>query len=180
MLKRFSTRMSIKFHVKNLYAIRLLSFEFHQIQRRKFFCLRRPLWIFMKLAKNWKSLFLEVKTGKSQKFSIFTHHWEIWWDFLDFWIFRAILADLWFFSIFWKIKRGDPSTPKNFSIQISLKFHVANPYAICIENFKFHQILRWNIFWHRRVPPLDFSGSTIKIFKSIWEPRYAKISSRVV
>ena len=53
---------------------------------------------------------------------------------------------------------------KKISNQISLKYHVTNPYAIKISNFEFHQIWQKN-FWHRRAPLRIFQkiGKKLKI-----------------
>ena len=69
--------------------------------------------------------------------------------------------------------------PKKNLTRILLKFHVTNPYAIRISNFEFHQIRRRKIFWHRRVPPLNFQkiGKKLKIL--IFEDKNIKISENV-
>ena len=43
---------------------------------------------------------------------------------------------------------------KKISSRILLKFYVANPHAIRILIFEFHQNRRQKFFWRRRVPPL--------------------------
>ena len=68
-------------------------------------------------------------------------------------------------SISWKTSKGPPFGKKNnFLSPILMKFKIWNPYGLGISHMKFEQNRWQKIFWHRRVPPLDFSRKFWKKF----------------
>ena len=61
------------------------------------------------------------------------------------------------------------SMSKKFLSPILMKFQIWNPYGLTILHIKFEWNRRRNFFWHRRVPPLDFSRNFSPIHKLIWK-----------
>ena len=53
---------------------------------------------------------------------------------------------------------------KIFLSPILMKFKIWNPYGLGISHMKFEQNRRQKNFWHRRVPPLEFSKKFWKKF----------------
>ena len=50
-----------------------------------------------------------------------------------------------------------PPLENFFLSPILMKLKILNPYGLGISHMKFERNLRRKYFWHRRVPPLDFS-----------------------
>ena len=77
---------------------------------------------------------------------------------------------LWRFSDFQSLDflkniKGSPLWKKKFFLSpILMKFKIWNPYGLGISHMKFEQNRWQKIFWHRRVPPLDFSRKFWKKF----------------
>ena len=81
---------------------------------------------------------------------------------------------LWRFSDFQSLDflkniKGSPLWKKKFFLSpILMKFKIWNPYGLGISHMKFERNRRQKFFWHRRVPPLDFSNITVSSAKIVF------------
>ena len=94
-----------------------------------------------------------------------------------FWVSSKSETKKFFFSKGGTLWRFSDFRKKKFLSPILMKFKIWNPYGLGISHMKFEQNRRQKNFWHRRVPPLDFSQNFGKIFLSpillkfhVWNP----------